>query len=95
MTELHLFQFDRVSKVNLEKIELQFSEGSKAKSPSNIASFPSIIFLIIIINHNIAFFYSSDMFSLIRLIIYLCSQIPQNVQLTVWTLKSNREQLDS
>ncbi len=39
-----------------EKTDLDFSEGSEAKSPSNIASFSPVLFLIIIINHNIAFF---------------------------------------
>ncbi len=40
-----------------EKTDLDFSEGSEAKSPSNVASFSPVLFLIIItINHNIAFF---------------------------------------
>ncbi len=35
------------------------SEDSKAKSPSNVAYFPPILFLIItvLLNHNIAIFY--------------------------------------
>ncbi len=40
MTELHLFEIDEVSKVNLEKYWYKVYEGSKAKSPSNITSFP-------------------------------------------------------
>ncbi len=53
MPELQLFEGD------LRKTELKFSEDYKAKSPSNIAYFPPIIFLIIInilLNHNIAIF---------------------------------------
>ncbi len=36
------------AKLILRKIEFKFFEGSKAKSPSNIASFPPVLFLITI-----------------------------------------------
>ncbi len=51
MTELHPFELSKISKV-------KFSEGSKAKSPSNVDYFPLLLFLIIITinNHNTGIF---------------------------------------
>ncbi len=42
-----------------KSIELKFPEASKAKSPSKVASFPSVLFNYCINNHNIAIFISS------------------------------------
>ncbi len=50
ITELHLFEVDAISNESQfwQKSSKKNSEGSKAKSPSNVASFPPIIFLMII-----------------------------------------------
>ncbi len=50
MTELEVdkISISISSPFRKKKTDLKFSEGSKAKSPSNINSFPPFLFLIII-----------------------------------------------